>query len=518
MENTKAAKEKGFKVHNTVTKKLHEFPPPSKHPEVTIYLCGLTTYDYAHLGNMRGPILFDVFRKFLVEIGYRVKFITNFTDVDDKVIQRAKETDADYSQLARKFTREYLLDLTALGIDHADIYPKVSYHIQDIIDYVKVIIDNGYAYESNGNIYFDVPKFHADKGTYGKLSRRNIDEMVTECRIEADENKHDQLDFALWKADSENGWESPWGKGRPGWHIECSLMSTKYLGETFDIHSGAIDLKFPHHENEVAQAEAHSGTGTFAQVWMHYEFVNWKGGKLAKSGESFAVRDLFEKYDVETIRQFILSAKYRSPIDFSDERMEEVKKSRARIDNFFFEVRRQLGESIEESRHNLINKLGNPHEKKNMSDAELKVFSEVESFAEKFLDDLCDDFNTQGALSRVFEIVNPANTLINAPDLSDTGREIANLAYLEILWAGSILGLFNDERDELMQITAANKVLGIGGIVSDSKGEAEKLLEERQKLKGEKKYKEADAVRDKIIELGFEVRDTPDGPVLKPVE
>ncbi|MFH1516067.1 MAG: cysteine--tRNA ligase [bacterium] len=516
MESSQDKAKKGFKVHNTITGRLHEFDSPQKHPEVTIYLCGLTTYDYAHLGNMRGPILFDVFRKFLKVLGYKVKFVTNFTDVDDKVIKRANESGVDWESLTRKFTREYLLDLSALGIEHADVYPKVTFHIPDIIDYVREILDQDFAYVINGNVYFDVRKYHAERKNYGKLSRRNIDEMITESRTEFDENKRDELDFALWKSDPEVGWDSPWGKGRPGWHIECSLMSTKYLGETFDIHSGAIDLKFPHHENEVAQAEAHSGDGTFARVWMHYEFINWKGGKLAKSGESFAVRDLFKKYDPETIRQFILSAKYRSPMDFSDEKMEEIKRSRERIDNFFFEAKRLLGDGIEESRDNLNNKLSKNVEAEKISDPEAKVASEVEIFPENFLGDLRDDFNTQGAFSRIFEIVSGANTLLGDPSLRQRGKEILNLAYLEILWAGSILGLFNDERKQLMQETAAMEILGKGGVSPDNSAEAQKLLDERQRLKGEKKYAEADAVRVKITALGFEVRDTSDGPVLKP--
>ncbi|MBU1023535.1 class I tRNA ligase family protein, partial [bacterium] len=222
MESSQDKAKKGFKVHNTITGRLHEFDSPQKHPEVTIYLCGLTTYDYAHLGNMRGPILFDVFRKFLKVLGYKVKFVTNFTDVDDKVIKRANESGVDWESLTRKFTREYLLDLSALGIEHADVYPKVTFHIPDIIDYVREILDQDFAYVINGNVYFDVRKYHAERKNYGKLSRRNIDEMITESRTEFDENKRDELDFALWKSDPEVGWDSPWGKGRPGWHIECS--------------------------------------------------------------------------------------------------------------------------------------------------------------------------------------------------------------------------------------------------------------------------------------------------------
>lgn len=518
MENLQSDKEKGFRIQDTIRRSLFEFPPPSQHPEVTIYLCGLTTYDYAHLGNMRGPILFDVFRKFLREVGYKVRFVTNFTDIDDKVIKRAKEAGDNPFRLARKFTREYLKDLSALGVEHADIYPKVTYHIDDIIEYIKKIIDEGYGYVVNGNVYFDVRKYNDERKSYGKLSRRNIEEMITEARLEFDENKRDQLDFALWKADP-GYWKSPWGEGRPGWHIECSLMSTKYLGTTFDIHSGAIDLKFPHHENEVAQAEAHSGKDTFAKAWMHYEFVNWKGGKLAKSEGSFAVRDLFEKYNPETIRQFILGAKYRSPIEFSHERMEEVKKSRERIDNFFFEVRRLLGERIEESNHNLLNKLSGLTQSDSVSEQEKSAFKEISEFHEKFLDDLRDDFNTQGALARIFEAVNQANTLMSTPDLSETGREIVNLAYTEILQAGKVFGLFEEERERLMQIHDAHELMHKRDSVSIKREhQAQELLNERQRLRGEKKFAEADLIRDKITELGYEVRDTPKGPVLKPVD
>jgi len=513
MDQQYKEKMKGFKIYDTLRRNLYEFPSPSEHPEITIYLCGLTPYDYAHLGNMRGPVLFDVFRRFLREIGYRVRFVTNLTDIDDKVIKRANEKGDDPFKLSRKFSREYLKDLSALGVDSADYYPKVTYHIEDIIDYIKRILAEGYAYESNGNVYFDVPRFNTERKSYGKLSGRNIDEMITEARIEFDDNKRDQLDFALWKADP-GFWKSPWGKGRPGWHIECSAMSTKYLGTTFDIHSGAIDLKFPHHENEVAQAEAHSGNGTFARVWMHYEFINWKGGKLAKSGQSFAVRDLFSKYDPELIRQFILSAKYRSPIEFSDERMEEVKRSRARIDNFIFDAKRMLGEWVEEDRTNLKTKL----QRTNLPGTEKKTFNEIDSFPERFIDDLRDDFNTQGALSRIYEIINSSNSLMTDAQITPEGKEIVNLAMVEILWAGQIFGLLTREREELMQITEAKKLIEGEKSGDVKKAEAEKLLQERQKFKDEKKFAEADTIRKIILELGFEVRDTAEGSVLKSVE
>ena len=503
----------GFRIYDTLRRNLYAFPPPSEHPEVTIYLCGLTTYDFAHLGNMRGPVLFDVFRKFLREIGYQVRFVTNFTDIDDKVIKRANEKGEDVLKLSRKFGREYLKDMAAFGVDTADFFPKVTYHIEDIIGYIKRILDKGYAYESNGSIYFDVPKFNAERKSYGKLSGRNIDEMITEARTEFDDNKHDQLDFALWKADP-GYWKSPWGVGRPGWHIECSCMSTKYLGTSFDIHSGAIDLKFPHHENEIAQAEAHSGNGTFARTWMHFEFINWKGGKLAKSGQSFAARNLFAKHDPELIRQFILSAKYRSPIEFSDERMEEVKRSRARIDNFIFDAKRMLGESIEEDRVNLKAKLSHIE----FPEIEKKTFDEINIFPERFLDDLRDDFNTQSALSRIYEIINAANLLMTGNEIGSESKEIINLALTEILWAGAIFGLFRKEREELMQITEAKKLIEGEKTGDVKKTEAEKLLQERLKFKSEKKFAEADAIRKIILELGFEVRDTADGSVLKPVE
>jgi len=504
--------EKGFQIYNTLSRGFHEFPSPEKHPEITIYLCGLTTYDYAHLGNMRGPILFDVFRKFLREIGYRVRLVTNLTDVDDKVIKRAKETNDEWYRLTKFFSREYMKDLEALGVERPNFFPKVTHHIDDIIDYIKRIFEAGYAYESNGNVYFDVPKFNADRKSYGKLSGRNIDEMVTEARTEHDPNKRDQLDFALWKADP-GFWKSPWGEGRPGWHIDCSTMSTKYLGATFDIHSGAIDLKFPHHENEIAQAEVHSGPGSFAQAWMHYEFINWKGGKLAKSGESFAVRDLYKKYSPELIRQFVLSAKYRSPIEFSDERMEDVKRSRERIDNFFFDAKRVLGEWIEEEHENLRAKLS----RQELPNKEKRVFDEINSFSEKFLDDLRDDFNTQGAMSRIYEMISSTNALISV-EWTSSSKEIINFAYLEVLWAGKIFGLFQKERDELFQVASAQELLSGVKTKRMNEVEAMKLLEERQRLKSEKKFAEADAIREKILSLGFEVRDTPEGAVLKSIE
>ena len=320
-----------MKIYNTLTRKKEEFVP-IKEGEVSIYVCGPTVYNFFHIGNARPFVVFDTLRKYMEYRGYKVKFVQNFTDVDDKIINRAREEGITAPEVSEKYIGEYFKDAGALNVKPADVHPKVSEHMSDIIKFVKTLIEKGYAYEADGDVYFSTRKFDE----YGKLSKQNIDELEAGARIAIGEVKEDPLDFALWKArktDDEIAWNSPWGMGRPGWHIECSAMSKRHLGETIDIHAGGQDLQFPHHENEIAQSECCNGV-PFARYWMHNGYITIDNVKMSKSlNNFFTVRDILEHYNGEVMRFFLLSGHYRSPINFCDALMEQAKNGLARMEN-----------------------------------------------------------------------------------------------------------------------------------------------------------------------------------------
>jgi len=324
-----------LKIYNTLTRRKEEFIP-LKGGEVGMYVCGPTVYNYIHIGNARPFIIFEVVRRFLKFKGYKVKYIQNLTDIDDKMINKAKELKITVSELAEKFIQEYFIDADLLNIEKADIHPRATEHIKEIIELVKGLEEKGYAYEIDGDVFFDVSKF---KG-YGKLSGQNIEELKEGARVEVDERKKESIDFALWKRrkEGEPAWESPWGEGRPGWHIECSAMSMKYLGKSFDIHTGGSDLIFPHHENEIAQSEAYTNQ-PFVRYWMHNGYLCLNNQKMSKSlGNIMKVRDISQKYKGEIIRYFILSAHYRSPLNFSEEQLQQAESSLQRLNNTIFNV------------------------------------------------------------------------------------------------------------------------------------------------------------------------------------
>ena len=317
-----------MKIYNTMTRKKEEFVPIDKN-EVKMYSCGPTVYDYFHIGNARPFIIFDTMRRYLEYRGYKVKFVQNFTDVDDKMIKRANKEGITVKELGERFIDEYYKDAAALGIHKATVHPKATENIDAIIDTVKKLVDNGYAYEVDGNVYFSTKKFKE----YGKLSKQPLEDLEAGARIDVSEHKRDAMDFALWKAkkEGEPAWESPWGLGRPGWHIECSAMANKYLGKTIDIHSGGQDLIFPHHENEIAQSEC-ANNAPFAHYWMHNGYININNQKMSKSlGNFFTVRDIIKQYDPEIVRFFMLSAHYRNPVNFSDTLMEQSKSAVERV-------------------------------------------------------------------------------------------------------------------------------------------------------------------------------------------
>ncbi len=456
-----------MKIYDTLTRKKEKFVPIDK-DNVKMYSCGPTVYDYFHIGNARPFIIFDTMRRYLEYIGYKVTFVQNFTDIDDKMIKRANEEGITVKELGDRFIAEYYKDAASIGVKKATVHPKATENIDAIIDIVKKLVDNGYAYAVDGNVYFSTKKF----GEYGKLSKQPLEDLEAGARIDVNEHKNDPMDFALWKAkkEGEPAWESPWGEGRPGWHIECSAMANKFLGETIDIHSGGQDLIFPHHENEIAQSECANGK-PFANYWMHNGYININNQKMSKSlGNFFTVRDIREKYDGEVIRYFMLSAHYRNPINFSDTLMEQAKSAVERvytcIDNLEFLLKKADEKSADEE---LVKKLS--------------------ACEDKFKAAMDDDLNTADAIAAIFDIVYLANTEIS----KESGKEAIKAALGKIRELGAVLGLFNKVKEKSLD------------------AEVEELIAKRAEARANKDWATADAIRDKLKEMNIVLKDTPDG-------
>ncbi len=461
-----------MKIYNTLTRKKEEFIPIDKN-EVKMYSCGPTVYDYFHIGNARPFIIFDTMRRYLEYRGYKVKFVQNFTDIDDKMINRANKEGITVKELGERFISEYFKDATALDIHPATIHPKATENIDAIIEIIKKLEANGYAYNVDGNVYFSTKKFRE----YGKLSKQPLEDLEAGARIDVNETKRDAMDFALWKAQKEGepAWESPWGMGRPGWHIECSAMANKYLGETIDIHSGGQDLVFPHHENEVAQSECANGK-PFANYWMHNGYININNQKMSKSlGNFFTVRDILEKYDAEIVRFFMLSAHYRNPVNFSDVLMEQSKSAVERVYNCIDNLHFLLDNS----------------EDRVLNEKETQYSQELDKCKQKFIDAMDDDLNTADAIASIFDIVYASNTYLSTEEKNATS--VINKALEVISELGNILGLFTKSK--------ANSL--------DS--EIEALIEERNKARAEKNWAKADEIRDKLKEMHIVLKDTPMG-------
>ncbi len=461
-----------MKIYNTLTRRKQEFVPIDKN-EVKMYACGPTVYNYIHIGNARPLIIFDTLRRYMEYRGMKVKFVQNFTDVDDKMIRRANEEGITVKELADRFIGEYFKDAEALGVRAATIHPKATENIDSIIEVVKKLEDNGYAYNVDGNVYFAAKKFKE----YGKLSKQPLEELEAGARIDVNEQKRDPMDFALWKKQKEGepAWESPWGKGRPGWHIECSAMVNKFLGKTIDIHAGGKDLIFPHHENEIAQSECANGA-PFANYWMHNGYINVDNKKMSKSLGNFStVRDILRKYDGETVRFFMLSAHYRNPINFSDELMEQAKSAIERvytcIDNLEF-----LLENSSDGE---------------LTDKEGEYIKSLDGFKEKFIAAMDDDLNTAEALAAIFDIVYASNTALSNDGSSSKAAVQKTLDMVREL--GSVLGLFQKSGKKSLD------------------SEIEELIEQRNKARAEKNWGEADAIRDRLKEMNIILKDTPMG-------
>lgn len=457
-----------LKIYNTLTRKKEEFVPLVK-GEIKMYACGVTTYDDCHIGHARSAIVFDVIRRYLEKIGYKVTYVRNFTDVDDKIINRANKDGKKPEDIAKKYIQEYYRDMDALGIGRADIEPKATDHIEEMISLISDLVRKGYAYESNGDVYFEVRKFKP----YGKLSGRSMDELQSGARVEINEQKKDPLDFALWKKSKPNepSWDSPWGKGRPGWHIECSAMSRKYFGGTFDIHAGGQDLIFPHHENEIAQSEASSG-GQFVRYWMHNGFVNINKEKMSKSlGNFFTVKDILKKYDGEAVRFFLISTHYRSPIDFSDKELDSAGNSIRRVYTTL--------ESIDDVLNGSAENEGRDEE----------FLSKIKESEEKFKEGMDDDFNTSEAVAAIFELVRETNIYIE----KNPAKDCLVLAKNKIKELGNVLGLFQKDIKESIEDVVEQKI------------------KEREIARQNKDFALSDKIRDELKDMGIILEDKKDG-------
>ncbi|WP_418792506.1 cysteine--tRNA ligase [Phosphitispora sp. TUW77] len=480
-----------MRIYNTLTNRKEEFVPRNS-GKVEMYVCGPTTYNLIHLGNARPLIVFDTVRRYFEYLGFDVKYIQNFTDIDDKIINRAVEEGMDALELAEKYIKEYYIDAGALGVRPANNHPRVSDHLPEIIDMIQRIIDNRYAYEKDGDVYFSVGTFNG----YGKLSGRKLEDMQAGARVDVDERKRHPMDFVLWKAakPGEPWWESPWGKGRPGWHIECSAMANKYLGMGFDIHGGGFDLVFPHHENEIAQAEAFAGCGPFARYWMHNGFITVNEEKMSKSlGNFFTVREILNKYDPEVVRFYMISTHYRSPLDFDDTKLEMNKKSLSRLHNALNNIT-ALQNSISFEASDLF------------LNSEIAVFNEAIVKAEQdFREAMDDDFNTALAVASLFDLAREANAFGKKLDtyvgrkLPFVVKEVLEKAQDTFNRLGWVLGLFETgTADCRNESDMADKLMDL-------------IIDIRQEARSRKDWAIADAIRDKLKEIGIVIEDTPQG-------
>ena len=484
-----------LRVYNTLSAAKEEFVPlqPGK---VGMYVCGVTVYDYSHIGHARAYVAFDVIFRYLRYLGYDVTYVRNYTDIDDKIINRANADGIKFNEISERFIGEFDRDMTALGLELPTFQPKATEHVADIIALIKTLIDKEYAYAAGGDVYFCVEKF----APYLRLSKRNLDEMQAGARIEVDEKKRHPMDFALWKEvkPGEPFWESPWGNGRPGWHIECSAMSAKYLGETFDIHGGGKDLIFPHHENEIAQSEASSGR-PFVRYWLHNGFVNINAEKMSKSlGNFFTIREVLEKYDSELLRFFLLSAHYRSPLDFSDQNLTEAEAGLERIYSALAgigKVPAVEGKGGEEIDPTLLN------------DAERELLDKSGTLLERFKEAMDDDFNTALALGNIFDLVRTVNRAIaEEGGKSEPGRALFARVRDKLQEVGKVLGLFISEPAVYLERIQTRKMAG----QEISPAEIESLITERAMARKARDFKRGDEIRDYLLERNIQLMDVPE--------
>ncbi len=476
-----------LKVYNTRTREKEDFKPLDGN-NVRMYVCGPTVYDYPHIGNARSFAVFDTIRRYLEYKGYRVTYITNFTDIDDKMINRANEEGITVAELATRFIAEYLAIAKQLNLKPATVNPRATEHMDDIIEMVGLIIKNGIGYEVDGDVYFSVPDFNA----YGRLSRIPMDELSSVARVETDEKKRDPRDFVLWKAEKpgEPSWESPWGKGRPGWHAECSVMGKHYLGLPFDIHGGGQDLIFPHHENEIAQSSAAYGIEVPVKYWLHNGFLTIDSDKMSKSEGNFSTaREVLDHYDPQAVRLYLVTGQYRQPLDYNDKAVKQAIQSLERIKN---------AADAMTGRISILEKIGSRE-----TEADKKLADATRKVREAFEREMDDDFNTPGALSEIFTFVREINTLTSDVGGAAVLRE-AMAVLTELL---GILGI----------VIGDDALAGEGGgqAAETLKGVVDFLLELREEARKSKDFAKADQIRNHLGTLGIEVMDTKDGPTWK---
>ena len=475
-----------MKIYNTLTGRKEKFVPLIP-DQVKMYVCGVTVYDYCHIGHARSAIVFDVIRRYMRYKGFDVKYVRNFTDIDDKIINRAGQEGVKWDTIANKYTVEYYKDMDRLGVERADVEPKATEHIREIIDIVKGLVDRAFAYEVEGNVYFSVEKF----SDYGKLSKRDTEEMMAGARVEVDARKKNPLDFALWKKsrEGEPSWDSPWGYGRPGWHIECTAMSMKHLGESFDIHGGGADLLFPHHENEIAQSEAYTGK-PFVRYWIHNGFITIDKEKMSKSlGNFFTIKEVLNKFDPEVVRYFLLSTHYRSPIEFSDEQLREAESS---IDRYYTTVVK-IGDFLEKE-----------DLREESSNAGGTFAGFLVPFRAKFIEAMDDDFNTALALGHIFELIREVNKFLDNKPWRLKDRELLLKTMELLLEAGNILNIFGRTPYEWYSSLMKLRKIGL------SERDIFKKVEERQAARQKKEWHVADKIRRELEEKGIILEDKND--------
>ncbi len=462
-----------MKLYNTMSKRKEEFVPLEK-DKVKMYVCGPTVYNYIHIGNARPMIVFDTVRRYFEYKGYEVNFVSNFTDVDDKIIKKAIEEGITTEEVSRRYIAECKKDMEGMNVKPATTHPLATEEISGMIEMIRTLIDKGFAYEKNGTVYYRTRKFQ----DYGKLSHKNLDDLRSGNRsllVSGEDEKEDPLDFVLWKPkkEGEPAWESPWSEGRPGWHIECSEMSKKYLGEQIDIHAGGEDLIFPHHENEIAQSEAANGK-EFAKYWLHNGFLNIDNRKMSKSlGNFFTVREISEKYDLQVLRFFMLSAHYRSPLNFSGELMESAKNGLDRIvtaaENLRFLIQNAQADT--------------------MSEEEKDLSARIQEYIDSFEKAMDDDFNTADAIAAVFELVKHANTTAKG----ESSKEYLQILLDVLVKLTDVLGIIVEKKEDLLD------------------ADIEALIAERQAARKEKNFARADKIRDELLARGIILKDTREG-------
>ncbi len=469
-----------IRLFNTLTGKKEDLAP-IEGKKIGIYVCGPTVYDSPHLGHARAAVMFDVMTRFLKLIGYDVTYVRNYTDVDDKIINKSSETGIPSEEIAKIYIAEYKEAMESLGVTAPDHEPKVTEHIPEIIELIRKIIDRGFAYESGGDVFFSIKKFR----DYGKLSKRSPEDMLEGARVDINEQKENPLDFALWKAEKpgEPSWDSPWGKGRPGWHIECSTMSMKYLGNTFEIHGGGKDLIFPHHENEIAQSEAATGE-LFAKYWLHNGLIQINREKMSKSlGNILNVKDALKRWSREAIRLFFLSHQYQNPADFSEKSMDE---SEAALERLYLTLKRMRDLTEQNSK----------------KDVELE--QRTHAFKQQWMEAMCDDFNTAGAIGGLFDLTKAVNRSIDTNGRTKT----LDLAMAEIKNLSGVFGILETDPDEYLTVEKLSKIK-----LDITEEEINRLIEQRSEARKEKNWQRADEIRSYLLSKSIILEDKSQGTI-----